>query len=303
MEALTACNLCPHTCGVNRLAGQVGYCHSGTQPRIFRYGPHFGEEPPLSGEHGSGTVFFSQCTMKCVYCQNHKWSLGGEGTDYSIPELTEIFRTLYASHCHNWNLVSPTPWLPFIKKAVEPLIQTGIILPFVYNTSGFESSQVLEAFPELSDIALIDLRYAQEETAWVGSNVHGYVEASRSTLLHFWNKLGALQCDRDGIAQRGVICRLLALPGREEEVVANLKWLKRNVGTDISLSVMAQYMPVYKALQMPGWDRTIRPIDYEKITDAVETLGFESGWVQECEPETAGCMLGEDMTEGHGSVT
>ncbi len=299
---LQHCRLCPHLCNVDRLAGEKGFCRSGATPRIFRYGPHFGEEPPITGEHGSGTVFFSHCTMACIYCQNHKWSSGAAGDDYSIEELTDIFKTLYDQKCHNWNLVSPTPWLPQVKKALKPLISAGIYLPIVYNTSGFEHIRTLTDYSDLMDVALIDLRYAKAQTAWQGSRVNGYIESARESIVYLWNRLGSLQCDDDGIAQRGIICRMLALPGKEEEVVDNLKWLKQTIGTDIAISVMAQYMPVHQALETPGWDRTIRPDDYQIITDAIESLGFENGWVQACEPDTASNMLGEDMTEGLGTV-
>ena len=301
-EFLSACELCPRRCGVDRMAGQKGYCGAGLLPRVFRYGPHFGEEPPISGERGSGTVFFSHCTMRCVYCQNHPWSQAAQGDDLSIAGLREMLRGIAEKGCHNWNLVAPTPWLPQIKEAAEPLIQVGISLPFVYNTSGFELPKALEAFAELADVALIDLRYASPETAAEGSDARAYVEMSRQAFRWFWNRLGALQVDDDGIAMRGVICRILALPGRVDEAVANLRWLAAEVGTEVHISVMSQYTPVHRALGMDGWNRKVRADEYARLTDAAEDLGFENGWIQEFEGDAPADLLGQTMQAGEGAV-
>lgn len=301
-DPLRGCHLCPRACGVDRTADQLGYCRAGLSPRVFRYGPHFGEEPPLTGTRGSGTVFFSRCTMRCVYCQNHPWSQGGNGEDLPIEALRDIFKGLAEKGCHNWNLVSPTPWLPQIREAVAPLLRTGIRLPFVYNTSGFESSETLEAFCDLADIALIDLRYATPESASEGSDAKQYVDVSRRAFLWFWNHLGPLETDADGIARRGVICRLLVLPGREAEAVANLTWLAKEVGNQVPVSVMSQYTPVYRAAHLAGWDRRVREDEYARVTEAVETLGFENGWIQEFEGDAPADLLGQTMPAGEGAV-
>jgi len=271
-------------------------------PRVFRYGPHFGEEPPISGERGSGTVFFSHCTMRCIYCQNHPWSQAAQGDDLSIEGLREMLRGIAERGCHNWNLVAPTPWLPQIKEAAEPLIQAGISLPFVYNTSGFESPKVLDAFADLADVALADLRYALPGTAAEGSDAAAYVEASRQSLKWFWNRLGALQVDDEGIAVRGVICRVLALPGRVDEAVENLRWLAAEIGTEVHISVMSQYTPVHRALAMEGWNRKVGAAEYARLTDAAEDLGFENGWIQEFEGDAPADLLGQTMQAGEGAV-
>jgi putative pyruvate formate lyase activating enzyme len=296
------CRLCPRACGVDRVSGQLGYCKAGLLPRVFRHGPHFGEEPPVSGTRGSGTVFFSHCTLRCVYCQNHPWSQAGQGDDLTADALRDIFRGLAEKGCHNWNLVSPTPWLPQIREAVAPLIRAGISLPFVYNTSGFETQETLEAFSDLADIALIDLRYATSESAAEGSDARSYVESARRAFLWFWNRLGPLETDRDNIATRGVICRLLALPGRADEAVANLEWLARSVGTDVAVSVMSQYTPVHRATRLEGWSRTVREKEYALLTEAAADLGFENGWIQEFEGEAPADLLGQAMPAGEGAV-
>ena len=302
LSFLNHCTLCPRACGANRTAGKIGYCKAAMTPRVFRHGPHFGEEPPISGERGSGTIFFSHCTLRCIYCQNHPWSQANQGEDLSIESLRDMFKGIADKGCHNWNLVSPTPWLPQIKEAVKPLIQAGISLPFVYNTSGFESIKVLDAFSDLVDIALVDLRYATPQVAAEGSDAAGYVEASRQAFQWFWHTLGPLQVDEQGIARRGVICRILALPGHIEEAISNLRWLADEVGTDVTISVMSQYTPVHVACGLEGWGRKVHEAEYARLTDCAEDLGFENGWIQEFEGDTPSDLLGQAMPAGEGVV-
>jgi putative pyruvate formate lyase activating enzyme len=302
LAAAASCALCPRRCGVNRLNGETGFCQAGAVPRLFRYGPHFGEEPPISGTRGSGTLFFSHCTLRCIYCQNHPWSQGGQGEDIEVSGLTARMRQLVEQGCHNWNLVSPTPWLPWIREAARPLIQAGIRLPFVYNTSGFELPETLSAHADLLDIALVDLRYARRETAREASACDTYVEAARTCVQWLWEHLGPLDVDAAGMARRGVICRLLVLPGRADEAVDSLNWLAAHVGVGVHISVMSQYTPVHQALGKPGWDRTVTAAEYRRVTDAFETLGFENGWVQEYGAEAPQDLLGCDMPAGAGAV-
>ena len=302
LAAASPCRLCPRDCGARRLEGGTGFCRAGGTPRLYRYGPHFGEEPPLTGTRGSGTLFFSHCTLRCLYCQNHPWSQEGAGGDVTVDELTDCLRRLAAAGCHNWNLVSPTPWLPWIREAARPLFRTGIRLPFVYNTSGFESQETLAAFADLIDIALIDLRYARETTARGASACDAYVATARTALRWLWEQLGPLETDAAGVARRGVICRLLVLPGRADEAVANLEWLAAVTGAGIHISVMSQYTPVHQARRLPGWDRRVGADEYARVTDAVERLGFENGWVQEYATETPADLLGCEMPAGKGAV-
>lgn len=299
---LKDCRLCPRCCRVNRLAGATGYCGAGAEARIFRFGAHFGEEPPISGSRGSGTIFFSHCTLRCIYCQNHPWSQGQAGTTYSRAALGELFRGLYLEGCHNWNLVSPTPWLPQIEEAVAPLLSAGISLPFVYNTSGFEELESLQRFQGLMDVALCDLRYAAPATAAEGSDALTYVAKARQTLLWLWEHLGPLRCDAAGNAQSGVICRLLVLPGRADEAIANLEWLAKHTGGEIHLSVMSQYQPMHRALRTAGWDRTLLAQEYAAVTTAMAELGFENGWIQDFAGAVPDDLLGERMLPGAGNA-
>lgn len=284
------CELCPRRCGK-----RPGYCGAGEAVRVFRWGPHFGEEPPITGEKGSGCVFFSRCTMKCVYCQNSPWSWQGKGEDITIGRLKEILRELAVKdRCENWNFVSPTPYLPFIREAVAGLKEEGISLPTVWNSSGYERPETLREYRELCDWALFDLRYARNETALKYSGAPGYVEAARASLKCAAEEL----CGKER-----TICRILVLPGMHEEAIENLAWIATNLGADTMVSVMAQYTPAYKAKELEGLNRPVTKEEYDEVAEAAEDFGFENGWIQGLEASDPGlALLGENMPGGHATV-
>lgn len=286
------CELCPRRCGK-----RPGYCGAGEVPRVFRWGPHFGEEPPITGERGSGCVFFSRCTMKCLYCQNSPWSWKGEGKDLTTAELTAIFHDLaLKDRVENWNLVSPTPYLPFIREAVVPLFKEGVRLPFVWNSSGYERVETLEEYAEFCDWALFDLRYASDETAISASGAPGYVAASRAAIKWAYDR-----SLRDPKAS--LIVRVLVLPGHAEEAIENLAWLATDVSNEVAISVMAQYTPAYKALETPPFNRGVTEEEYESVTEAAADFGFENGWIQGFEASDPSlALLGENMSADHGIV-
>ncbi len=294
-DSYKSCRLCPHQCKANRTGPERGRCGAGSSPVIYRYAPHHGEEPPVSGKNGSGTIFFSHCTLSCIHCQNYPWSQQHKGKTYNPRELSGVLTELAAKGCHNWNLVSPTPWLPDIYKAVSSVKETGIHLPIVYNTSGFERKETLAAFSELMDIALVDLRYAVPSTAAEACGSAEYVEAARETLRFFWQKLGPLQVDKQAIACKGVICRILVLPGHADEACRNIEWIAENLGTDMSMSLMSQYTPVYKALTRSPWNRRLNRSEYNKAINSVHSLGFENGWIQDFQKAPSEGMLGCEM--------
>lgn len=301
---LERCELCPRRCGVDRSAGALGFCRAGTLPRVFRWGPHFGEEPPICGPSGSGAVFFSRCTMKCIYCQNSPWSWRGEGRDIAIGELTSILRDLALKHrCANWNLVSPTPYLPAVRAAAAPLIAEGMRLPFVFNSSGYERPETLAEYADLCDVALVDLRYASDATARAASSAPGYVSAARAAVKHLWNALGPLDSDAPGGATRGVIVRVLVLPGHADEAIENLAWLAAECSPSVHVSVMSQYAPAFQALDTPPFDRVVAEEEYAEVTEAAADFGFENGWIQGFESrDAASDLVGENMAPGEGSV-
>ena len=292
-----SCELCPRRCG-----RRPGYCGAGNLPRLFRWGPHFGEEPPIVGERGSGCIFFSRCTMKCLYCQNSPWSWKGGGEDKTVAELVAIMRELAVKdRVENWNLVSPTPYLPFVREAAQLLKKEGVALPFVWNSSGYERVETLEEYAELCDWALFDLRYSREETAATLSQAPGYVDVAREALRWAWEKRGMGNGER---GTGGVIVRILVIPGHADEAIESLAWIATELSNEVQVSVMAQYTPAYKALETPPLDRSVTREEYEAVTEAAADFGFEHGWIQGFEasdPKLA--LLGENMTSGHGTVS
>ena len=292
---MNVCELCPRRCRVDRFreGGPVGFCGAGDRVRIFRWGPHFGEEPPITGSRGSGCIFFSRCTMKCLYCQNSPWSWRGEGVDKSVAELAAIMRDLAVKdRVENWNLVSPTPYLPFIREAAAMLRKEGLRLPFVWNSSGFERVETLEEYAELCDWALFDLRYASEETAKAASATPGYVEAARSAIKWAW-----------AMNPNGLIVRILVIPGHADEAIESLAWLAAEVSNEVPVSLMSQFTPAYKALDTPPFNRGVSEDEYNGVVDAAADFGFENGWTQgfgAADPKLA--LLGENMSPEHGTV-
>lgn len=199
----------------------------------------------------------------------------------SIAQLAEIFRQLRVAGCHNWNLVSPTPWLPMITEALDLACRTGTRLPVVYNTSGYERMETLRALKGIVDVYLADLRYAERETARSGSEAPDYVKHARAGLLEMWQQLGPLRMDNNGVAWRGVICRLLIMPGLANEVCESLRWLADNIGTKIAISVMAQYTPANRATTLMPWNRAINRAEYDLVQQTMEQTGFNGGWIQD----------------------
>ena len=292
---MNLCELCPRRCKADRFreGGTVGFCGAADKARVFRWGPHFGEEPPITGERGSGCIFFSRCTMKCLYCQNSPWSWRGEGVDKSVDELAAMMRDLaLKDRVENWNLVSPTPYLPFIREAAARLRRDGVVLPFVWNSSGFERVATLDEYSELCDWALFDLRYSSDETAANVSSTPGYVAAARSAIKWAWNR----RPDR-------LIVRILVLPGHADEAVESLAWLATEVSSEVPVSVMSQFTPAYKALETPPFNRGVTEEEYESVVEAAADFGFENGWTQgfgAADPKLA--LLGENMSPDHGTV-
>ena len=270
-------------------------------PRVFRWGPHFGEEPPLCGERGSGCIFFSRCTMRCLYCQNSPWSWGGEGRDMSVAELAEIMRDLACrDRVENWNLVSPTPYLPYIREAAHALASEGVRLPFVWNSSGYERVETLEEYSDLCDWALFDLRYSRDESAVKASRAPGYVEASRAAVKWAWRKEEGRRKKEEG---GGLIVRILVLPGHADEAMENLAWIATELSCDVPASIMSQYTPAYRAKATPPFDRGVMEDEYESVVEAAADFGFENGWTQDfraADPKLA--FLGENMSAAHGTI-
>lgn len=304
-DSTSHCDLCPRRCGVNRGAGELGFCRAGSRVQLFRYGPHYGEEPPISADRGSGTLFFSRCTLRCGYCQNYPWSQEGLGDEYGQEGLGGVLDELRALGCHNWNLVSPTPWLAQVVPLLKSRKADGHALPVVYNSSGFERPEVLRELDDVVDVYLMDLRYSSPQTAEALSGADDYVDVARAAIREAWRQKGPLCCDSDGVAMTGCICRILVLPGHADEAVDSLKWLAETCGTDMPVSLMAQYRSVYRAAQGSYgdvWMRGVTREEYERVVAQVESCEFSEGWIQEWSDTSPGGLLGCEMSPGCGDA-
>ncbi len=285
-ERLEECDICPRECGAKRTQGKVGYCNSGYLPIVSSYGAHHGEEPALSGRRGSGTIFFSNCNLRCVYCQNYQISQDPEAQqrrEVSASVLAE--RMLYLQDelgCHNINLVTPSHFVPQIGRAVFEAVPRGLRLPLVYNTSSYDSPQTLRALDGVISIYLADLRYASNEYARRYSHARGYVEVSQAAIKEMYRQVGNLEVDGGEIAQKGLIIRHLILPNGIAGSTDALGWLAREVSPGVSVSIMSQYYPAHRAAgrRYPELARKVTLEEYQEVVDLVEKLGMENGWVQ-----------------------
>jgi putative pyruvate formate lyase activating enzyme len=269
LSLLESCEVCPHRCGVNRLKGELGFCKTGKNAIVDSYFPHRGEEKPIRGYRGSGTVFFSYCNMRCVYCQNYQISQLGEGREVSPEELAKIFLELQAMGCHNLNLVTPSHVVPQILSALYLAVQKGFKLPIVYNTSSFDSLESLRLLEGIVDIYLADLKYADREVARRYSKVKNYPEIATAAIREMYRQVGDLILDERGIALRGVLIRHLVLPNGlagTEKVAEFLGSLSKNT----AVNVMDQYYPSYMAWKYPELSRRITQREYHQALSSME---------------------------------
>ncbi|MBI3040027.1 4Fe-4S cluster-binding domain-containing protein [bacterium] len=275
------CRLCPRGCKAHRIVNQVGVCKAGSQIRIASWASHRGEEPPISGFNGSGTIFVSHCPMKCIYCQNYPFSQLGTGKDLTKPELVRLFEKLISDKVHNLNLVSPTHYIVQLLEAFLELPPELQKTPLVYNTSGYENIDVIRLLDGIIDIYLPDIRYSDDQFSFQFSRAPDYVKANRETICEMARQVGELVVDESGIAKRGLIVRHLVLPNDRAGTKSSLLWLKEKIGTKVQLSLMSQYFPAYKAKNSPELNRKITFEEYQEALDYVEELGFENVWAQD----------------------
>lgn len=280
-DGLLVCNLCPRRCRVNRLAGETGICRAGAIAKVASFNAHRGEEPPLSGTRGSGTIFFSHCTLRCVYCQNYPISQLGEGNDVTTEELAAIILKLEAQKCHNINLVTPTHYIPFILEAFALAVEQEFNLPVVYNTSGYETLETLRMLDSIVDIYLPDMRYADQAPARLYSSAADYPEINRDAVKEMHRQVGDLVVDGEGIARRGLIIRHLVLPGNMAGTERIMEFISEEISSDTYISLMSQYFPAYKAVGKPLIDRRITTAEYAAAQEMMETYGLTNGWIQD----------------------
>lgn len=273
------CTLCARNCRVNRATGEIGYCGMSDKIHVARAALHMWEEPPISGTRGSGTVFFSGCSLGCVYCQNKEISRGESGISISLDRLSEIFIELMNKGAHNINLVTPTHYAPSIAEAVKLARKRGLTLPIVYNTSAYENKETLEALSDTVDIFLPDLKYYRSGTARKYSFAENLPEVSRAAIDEMVKMKGRAVLDEEGIMKSGVIVRLLLLPSHLAEAKLNLKYLHERYGDDIYVSLMSQYTPS-ESLHRP-LNRRVTAAEYRELVNYAEALGVKNAFIQE----------------------
>ena len=276
---LEKCELCPHRCKVNRLNGEIGGCKAGANPKVALASVHNFEEPCISGSNGSGTVFFSNCNLGCIFCQNYKISSGGFGKEISIQKLAEIFLKEQSFGVHNINLVSPTIYVEQIIEAIEIARKNGLEIPIVYNSSGYERKETIKELKGYIDIYLPDFKYMEDELGEKYSKIKEYSKYATNSILEMVNQVGETEY-RDGILQRGVIIRHLVLPNHIKNSMKVLDWIKENLDGKVAVSLMAQYFPTGNVKE-PDLDRKLTQREYEKITNYLYEMNFKYGYVQE----------------------
>ena len=271
---LEECHICPRRCGVNRLAGESGQCRVTNQVIVSSYGPHFGEESPLVGRYGSGTIFFTYCNPHCLFCQNYNISQLGEGSPVSKEELARTMLFLQAKGCHNINLVSPTHVVPYILDALELAVSKGLYLPLVYNSGGYDSLGTLKLLDGIVDIYMPDMKYSDAKIAEELSGVKDYPLINKAAVREMHRQVGDLQIDEQGVAQRGLLVRHLVLPNRLAGTKEVVRFLAQEVSSNTYLNIMAQYHPCYKAFDIPLLERPISSQEFQEALDWAQQQGL-----------------------------
>jgi putative pyruvate formate lyase activating enzyme len=274
VSLLESCSVCPRGCAVNRLAGDVGKCRTPREAMISSYGPHFGEEAPLVGRHGSGTIFFTNCNLRCLFCQNYSISQLGEGQKVSKEELAYIMLSLQAQGCHNINLVSPTHVVPQILEALELAAESGLHLPLVYNSGGYDSVETLRILDGIVDIYMPDIKYDDEETARELSGIENYPEVNKAAITEMHKQTGDLEINEEGVAQRGLLVRHLVLPHGLAGTKGIVNFLSKEISRNTYVNIMAQYHPCYKALQIPDLGRRISSTELQEALSLAQEAGL-----------------------------
>ncbi|MBI3930624.1 MAG: radical SAM protein [Chloroflexi bacterium] len=282
---LASCDICPRQCRVNRFENELGFCHSGHLPVVTTVCAHHGEEPALSGSRGSGTVFFGNCNMRCVYCQNYQISQNWQqqkSRQVNCRALAESLLYLQDElGCHNINFVSPSHFVPQLVGAVLEAVPLGLRVPLVYNTSGYDSVASLRELDGIISIYLPDLRYASDKWARKFSQTPDYVARARQAIKEMYRQVGDLKVDESGLGQQGLIVRHLILPNGLAGSEESLSWLARELSPTVTVSLMSQYLPRHRARRIPALSRPISLAEYERVLRLLADTGIENGWIQE----------------------
>ena len=282
---LEACDICPHNCGVNRIKEQRGICGAGLKPKIASANVHRGEEPPISGSRGSGTIFLTGCSLKCLFCQNFPISQLGNGEEVGTRELAQRMLKLQRQRVHNINFVTPTHYLPQILAALWLAVPLGFNLPLVWNSSGYERIDALQLLDGIVSMYLPDMKYSDNSAAVQLSSASGYNEINRAAVIEMLRQVGHLHLDESGVAEHGLIVRHLVLPNDRSGTVDTLPWIAENLGRETHIALMSQYFPAHRSTGMEGMNRPVNHDEYDAAVAALEEAGLENGWVQDLDDE------------------
>ena len=283
-EVLRDCTICPQECRVNRIEGELGFCRTGLLPMVASYSPHFGEEAPLVGRNGSGTIFFAGCNMRCEFCQNYTISQCGAGTAISCEDLADIMLHLQERRCHNINLVSPSHVVPQILRAVAIAADRGLSLPLVYNSGGYDSVATLRLLDGVVDIYMPDAKYGRDGVAWELSHARDYTSRMQAALVEMHRQVGDLILSADGIAVRGMIIRHLVLPENLAHSEAVMKFIADEISRDSYVNIMAQYHPAWRAAEggrspvLAALQRPITAREYAYAVQCAKESGLSRGF-------------------------
>lgn len=279
--SLEKCTLCPRKCNVPRSDVSTGYCGVGDDLYVARAALHMWEEPCISGEEGSGTVFFSGCNLRCVYCQNYDIAAGRAGKKITVDRLSQIFLELQEKQANNINLVTPAHYVKKIAEALKKAKASGLKIPIVYNTSGYESVSTLKMIDGLIDVYMPDFKYFDSELSLKYSNAKDYCEVAKKALAEMYRQVGKPQFNKKGIMTKGMIVRHLVLPGLSEDSKNVIKYLFATFSNNIYISIMNQYTPLDNVKNYPEINRRITGEEYEEIVNYAIDIGVENGFIQE----------------------
>lgn len=278
---LSGCRLCPRECGADRQSGERGFCQEGVLPVVARASLHMWEEPCISGERGSGTVFFSGCGLRCIYCQNHEIALGRRGREMSVSELAALFIGIQEKGAHNLNLVTPSHFAAAVRDALLLSKQIGLEIPVVYNCGGYEKPESLGLLDGLVDIYMPDFKYMEASLAEKFSHAADYPEAAKAAIAEMVRQTGGAVFDREGMMQKGTLIRHLLLPGHVENSKKVARYLLETYGEDVFISLMNQYTPVRYIEEYPELNRRVTKREYARLVDYALEAGLINGYIQE----------------------
>lgn len=280
-DIMNSCVLCPRNCRVNRIKGEIGKCGADSRLLVSSYNPHFGEERPLVGKNGSGTIFFTHCSLRCVFCINWEISHKGIGKECSIRELASMMLALQKMGCHNINLVTPTHYLPHIVLALDIAASKGLRLPIVYNTHGYEHVDIIKKIYGIVDIYMPDFKYYDGNmSAKYSAGAKDYPEKASKAILEMHNQVGVAKPDSDGILRRGLLIRHLVMPNNVSGSKNVIKWIYDNLPKDTYINIMSQYQPVYQAKNYPEIARLITYNEYYEVVNYALSLGLTNVDIQ-----------------------